>query len=446
LKFLKNIHRPAKWKKTIPDGTFQQYRSGKSIKIKRFCSGPFVSMRIGIDGSVYACNHNSQQVLGKYPEQTLMQIWQGKPIQELRDHLANHDFSLGCSLCEDDILQGRFAQGSFVMFDRFPEQYMPSMLDFRLSNACNLKCIMCSGLSSSSFGHRSKEQTVQFDASFLKQLEDFIPHLHTARFIGGEPLAIPIYYEIWEMIIDLNPACNIVIQTNGTILNDRVKFLSEKGKVHFSISIDSLEPEAYQQIRVGAVLDKVLPNIQFFADNARLKNRDLVLCFCPMRLNYKELPSFLHYANQHDALVCLNRFLYPANLAIWSLPSKEIEVIRTYLATVDYTPIKPHEQQNHQYYLDYLSLLDEWIVEARIRENSEPTTMEQQQLFSKFRLGANTSPALLEMTAILEYPDQGALYFYLKPLLHAYSLKTFFDFLDTADVEKIHDDLKSVSH
>jgi molybdenum cofactor biosynthesis enzyme MoaA len=374
-----------------------------------------------------------------------MEIWTGGPIRKLRKYLGKNDLSHGCGLCQDDVLQQRFAQGSFVMFDRFPEQKMPSMLDFRLSNECNLKCIMCSGLSSSSFTHATELRPPIFDAAFLAQVDAFIPHLHTARFIGGEPLSISVYYEIWERIIALNPKCNIVIQTNGTILNERIRALALRGNVHFSVSIDSLTPATYAQIRVGAELPKVLTNIQFFSDQSHNHGRDLVLCFCPMRINYKEIPDFIWFANEHHALICLNRFIYPAHLAVWSLSQPEINEIKAYLQDFHPAEETDNERLNLRYFEDYLFLLEEWSNQALERSVSNPDPDELQKLFSYFLDQKQMPPAYHEkVRGLLSYPDQRALYLYLKPVMHAYSLKAFADFLETADVEKMWDDIRSL--
>lgn len=444
--WIKNMMARVYGLKPVSASIFKKFQKTRNNPVSCFCNAAFVSMRIGIDGKVYACNHNSNFVLGQFPQQTLLEIWQGKQMRLLRKHLRYNDFSLGCGVCKEDAEKLRFDSASFSHFSRYPIGNMPSMLDFRLSNACNLKCIMCSGLSSSSFGEGSRNNTEIFDARFLDQLEVFIPHLHTARFIGGEPLAIPVYYDIWERIIARNPKCNIVIQTNGTILNERVKLLAEQGNVHFSVSIDSLQQDAYEQIRLGAKLPQVLSNIDFFSENARLRKREFVLCFCPMRSNYSEIPAFIAFANQKLSLICLNRFLYPAKLALWSLPSTEIARIISSFKETSFAPIKLHEQQNHQLFLEFLSLLNEYLGDAKAREQQVPTQDEIFSLFTQFRLGAANNPSRLQIIEhILAFPNQKAVYFYLKPVLHAYSLQLFFDFLDTADAEKIIEDIQSVS-
>jgi sulfatase maturation enzyme AslB (radical SAM superfamily) len=385
-------------------------------------------------------------VLGRFPKESLMEIWKGKPIKKLRHHIKKHDFELGCGLCKDDILNGRFTQGSFGLCDHFPVKKMPSMLDFRLSNECNLKCVMCSGLSSSAFIDDSHDKSAIFGEDFLDQLSAFIPHLHTARFIGGEPFAIKIYYRIWEMIIDKNPQCNIVVQTNGTLLNDKIKELASRGKFHFSVSIDSFQKEQYEKIRVNASFEKVMSNIDFISKYCRENERNFILSFCPMRGNYHELRAFIDFANHHNALICINRFLFPANLAIWSLSSNEIMKIQSSLKKFSPASSEINEIKNRNFFVDYLDQLQEWINEANIRESSLPDEIEIEKLFTELRRAADFRNDLSEkMTALLNYPDQNVLYWFLKPVLHGYSMKLFLDFLEMTEIAFVFQDMGAIN-
>ena len=41
-----------------------------------------------------------------------------------------------------------------------------------------------------------------YDKDFVKQIREFLPFLREARFIGGEPFLINLYYDIWEAITE----------------------------------------------------------------------------------------------------------------------------------------------------------------------------------------------------------------------------------------------------
>jgi MoaA/NifB/PqqE/SkfB family radical SAM enzyme len=429
----------------LPDAIFKNYRATKSLKTNCFCSAPFVSMRIGLEGSVYACNHNSSFLLGKFPEQSLLEIWNGKPIKKLRRLLQHNDFSLGCVMCREDAINERFDAASFTLFDKYKPDKWPAMLDFRLSNACNLQCIMCSGLSSSQFFQQNEPTENVFDETFLNQLDAFIPHLDTARFIGGEPFAIPVYYKIWERIVQINPECNIIVQTNATILNDRIRQLAAKGKFHFSVSLDSLDKGTYESIRCKADFNQVMDHIEYFANYAADSHRDFVICFCPMRINYREIPAFMDFSNEKGALICLNRFLYPAHLAVWSLKAEEISEIFDSLS-----PYQPAENttasaKNAAFFRDYLNLLQQWIDQAEQRKSQSISKDEVSALtIPLLKLAGDRKELFLKVKKIADFPNLIQLFWYLKPIQGYYNPQLFFDFLDTSDINKVLDDIKAV--
>lgn len=402
-------------------------------------------MRIGLQGSVYACNHNISFSLGKFPEKSLVDIWKGKPIKKLRRLLRHNDFSLGCTMCEEDAINERFGAASFTLFDRYKADQWPVMLDFRLSNSCNLQCIMCSGLSSSQFFQQSEPIKNVFDETFLNQLDAFIPHLDTARFIGGEPFAIPVYFEIWERIVKSNPECKIIVQTNATILNDRVRQLAERGNFHFSVSLDSLNKETYEAIRRNANFNQVMDHIRFFANYSKTGQRDFVLCFCPMRMNYHEIPAFIDFSNKMDALICLNRFFYPARLAVWSLKTEEISEIFDTLSSYQPDENTTTSANNAGFFRDYMNLLQQWIIQAEQRESQNISQDDVAALTGPLlELATNEEELFIKVQKIADFPDLQKLYWYLKPVRDYYNPQLFFDFLNTSDINKVMEDIKAV--
>ena len=59
------------------------------------------------------------------------------------------------------------------------------------------------------------------------------------RLQGGEPFLIPFYLDLIDKIGELNKNCKIYIQTNGTILSDRIRKILNNNQISLSISIDS---------------------------------------------------------------------------------------------------------------------------------------------------------------------------------------------------------------
>jgi sulfatase maturation enzyme AslB (radical SAM superfamily) len=66
----------------------------------------------------------------------------------------------------------------------------------------------------------------------LNKIKPLISQLKKVRFYGGEPLLIPIYRKIWKLIVESNPKCNILLQTNGMLLDEELISLTKKEISH----------------------------------------------------------------------------------------------------------------------------------------------------------------------------------------------------------------------
>lgn len=162
------------------------------------------------------------------------------------------DYSLfkECNICKADLEIGAFDEVSAKHFDSLPiHPSYPTMMEFLLTNTCNLECVMCKGEFSSLIRqNREKLPPIAnvYDDAFISQLRPFIPHLREVRFSGsGEAFLIDANYKIWDMILEINPQCLIMVQTNGTVLNSRIKDLLIRGNFQIGVSLDSLKKEVF---------------------------------------------------------------------------------------------------------------------------------------------------------------------------------------------------------
>ncbi len=321
------------------DETIKLYNLGrKQEDAGILCHAPFNNLFFGNRGYVMACCFNKLHVLGRYPENTLEEIWNGPEAQILRSAIAKGDLSKGCQGCMSILENGNFGGIPAAVYDKHPVGGLyPTRMEFELDNTCNLECVMCSGEYSSSIRERRERKPAvvsPYDEKFLSQLDAFIPHLHSAQFLGGEPFLIPVYFEIWERLMALNPAIRISVQTNGTILNAKVKRVIENLRVALSVSIDSLDEEAYSKIRVNGDLGRVLANIEYFAQYVKQKQTGMSFSFCPMKQNWAEIPAITAFANKYDASVFFNTVFYPADCSLMNLPATELQEITQYLQQV----------------------------------------------------------------------------------------------------------------
>lgn len=338
-----------------------------------FCFAPSINMLFAQDGQVFACCHNKEYALGRWPEQTISEIWNSEAAKALRASLRKYDLSKGCSICAEDMNPNGFEEVRARHFDTLPiHQEYPTMMEFLLTNTCNLECVMCQGEFSSLIRkNREKLPPIHspYNQEFLKQLEEFIPYLRETRFSGsGEAFSIDMNYDIWEMIIARNPKCLIMVQTNGTILTGRVKEIMAKGNFQIGVSLDSLQKETYEGIRLNANFNKVMDNIRYFNQYCLDKNIKFSIATCIMRNNWRELPDFINFSNSLNAVATFHKVWWPEEYALFNLTASELKEIYDYLSGHSF-PTDTHRQQLNQHHYNYfVAVVKDWYDKNHAEE------------------------------------------------------------------------------
>jgi len=352
---------------------FKDYNRSRSRGAKKLlCHAPYSNLYFTINGHITSCCYNRDFLLGVYPDVYPVSAWRGKEIQELRSAVSGYNLEKGCFQCKHWIESRNFEATGARFYDKLPGncQY-PVSLEFELSNSCNLECIMCNERYSSKIAESRKflpKKVICYDDRFLDSLEDFIPHLKVVKFLGGEPFFIDIYHLIWERIIAINPRCVIDVQTNATILNDRVRSLLQQGVFQIGVSIDSLKKEVFEMIRKGANLSVVLSNIEYFKSYCEKKGTFFHISFCPMRVNWQEIPQMIEFANKMNAFIYFNTVLEPKEMALWSLPLAELKEIIHYLENI---PVKSRSlisDRNKKHLKSFMDQLRSWYEASLLRE------------------------------------------------------------------------------
>ncbi|HLP18740.1 MAG TPA: radical SAM protein, partial [Chitinophagales bacterium] len=287
----------------------KEYNQHRPLGPQKYaCYAPFKSIYFGHHGRAIACCYNRTHLLGEYPKNSIKDIWFGAEADKLREFIKHDDLSLGCTGCKQQLVAGNFDAVKAKQYDErtMNRNRYPSVMEFELSNICNLECEMCSGDFSSLI--RTKREklpplAMAYDDAFVKQLEEFIPYLDEVKFYGGEPFLIEIYYQIWEKIMEINPKVRISVQTNATVLNNRVKRILENTDFHINVSFDSLQKETYESIRINADFERTLENMKWFRDYAKSRNTFFGISACAMQQNWRELPAFIRFCNEWDVPV-----------------------------------------------------------------------------------------------------------------------------------------------
>ncbi len=324
----------------------QKYNNSRGLKdTSVVCHAPFNSMYFMPEGQMVPCCYNRSHLYGRYPEVTVEQAWFGAEAVAFREMILKRRFDVGCSRCLDQITVGNHSGVHARIYDR-PLTYSiresengvtlarayPEILEFELHNLCNLECVMCGGMHSHLIRqNREGLPPLQspYDKAFVAQLLPFVKSASTARFLGGEPFLIPVYFEIWESFMEHNPDAEIHITTNATVLNNRVWRVLERCNVHPVISVDSLDQANYESIRINASFQKFWDNLREFKNYCELEGKQLTFTCCPIQQNWKHLPEVLEYCCTNRVQLYFNTVVMPETASLRFLEADQLlEVIQ----------------------------------------------------------------------------------------------------------------------
>lgn len=333
---------------------------------KHFCYVPMNNVLFSKEGKVQACSYNQKIILGYYPKKSINQILTGPVRRKLiKKHLAN-ELTGGCEYCLNFLKTRKFNGIKPMTFDKYSSGYRldrPRVLEFDLSSRCNLNCIMCNET------NRDKIPPEIYDDNFIEQLTPYLKHIKEAKFYGGEPFMIKQYYDIWEKIVQENPQTKIFVITSGTILNENIKSLLERGIFEIGVSMDGMHKEVFEKVRVGANFEQVMKNVEWFSDYCKRKKTDLSVSLSVQRANWKEIPDFINYCNKLDCSVFFSYVYRPEDLSLWTLPPEEIDGIITFFNQFNFPSESEKEKYNLKCYHDIITHLKYWKHENESKAN-----------------------------------------------------------------------------
>ena len=404
----------------LPEEVMRAYNAHRPEGEKPlFCYVPFNNISFSFKGRVLACAYNQKVELGRYPQKSIRELWFDSEMgNQLREHMEHNDLSYGCKHCKYFAEHHKFSGLKPLVFDKYHDYQKvryPQVMEFELSSTCNFECVMCNGeVSSSIRKNRDGLPALKspYDDAFVEQLEEFIPYLKEAKFYGGEPLLIPIYFKIWERMLELNPNIKIFTITNGSVMNDKVKSILEKGNFDIAVSMDSTKKDVLESIRKNVNRDQLLENIAYFNDYCRRKKKNLVISFTMMRVNWQNFPDMIRFCNDHSAILYVSYLKTPPRFALWNLPANELREIREQLKVMTFPKSGFIEKSNNQSFQDFLTYLKNAEQEALERDPSEivPYSLTKDSPYSYLPIGKTDVSKVTALNADSSGYDAGVDY------------------------------------
>ena len=159
----------------------------------------------------------------------------------------------------------------------------PYMIDWAITNRCNLDCLHCRGMAKEELNSRT-----------ILRVAEEIPSLKPRWVIieGGEPLLRKELFEIIEIIHKGN--IKIYLISNGMLFNEDLARRFAELYVNLMISIDGADRESYEKIRRGARFERLKKSVS-------IANEYGILDSCPVTIgkhNYNQIDKLFKFAKE----------------------------------------------------------------------------------------------------------------------------------------------------
>jgi cyclic pyranopterin phosphate synthase len=198
--------------------------------------------------------------------------------------------------------------------------------DLRISviDRCNFRCTYCMPLDE--YPWTPMAQILTFDE--IERLAGIFVGLgvQKIRITGGEPLLRANVEELVGRLSRIDGLRELCLTTNGSLLAEKASMLKDAGLKRINVSIDTLDPERFAQIRRRGELDRVLDGL-FAAQKAGI-DEVKINCVVERGMNEDDILPLVEFGRQHGFEVRFIEFMDVGNANDWRsekvLPKREI--------------------------------------------------------------------------------------------------------------------------
>ena len=202
-------------------------------------------------------------------------------------------------------------------FDRavnFQEELsFPIHIDFETIFGCNLRCIMCTHAHRNLFP--SRQRLMEYSL-FTKIIDEGAQRGLSSIGLDqeGDPLLVNnladfINYAKRKGILD------IIINTNALLLDrDKTEELLNSGLTRIHFSLDAMNENTYDKIRIGSDFKRVVENILYFCKRKEELKKELPITrvsFVKMKYNEREIESFIDFWTPYADAVAIQEYNNP---------------------------------------------------------------------------------------------------------------------------------------
>jgi len=288
---------------------------------KTFCMLPYMHIYGSAGGDMVPCCE-AQEVPLNNPGETALESWNNDNYKELRRALANDERPERCAVCwhnEDSGIVSNRQQWEHDNWNTFADKISvnddysvnnpPYWVELKVSNFCNLKCIMCSTHSSykrvADLDIISKYTKDGYETRLLRPTDLFASlnewpelwdHVHTLQFTGGEPIINKEHYDLLEGIpAEAKKRIRLRYASNLSYIKfkkyDLIKIWNEFKHVNIKVSMDGVG-DVYNYIRQDGDWDTVYANMMALNNEPGI---DVAAGITVQAHNIYQMPEFYQF-------------------------------------------------------------------------------------------------------------------------------------------------------
>jgi sulfatase maturation enzyme AslB (radical SAM superfamily) len=390
-----------------PSELFKE-KYGFTVDDSTFCIMPFIHTSTTTNGDFRLCCRSSK--LWNIQDISLKDLWNHRKYKTVRSNLTEGVRDNHCSACWKMEDKGIISLRQSQNFERTSDYahlvdtwyrngelpWNVPIVEFKLSNLCNLKCRMCWPKDSTPWlqdwddvkhiyeeseqdyingiidnnSLRKKPVLNLFETNdkFVSELYEIIDDIKEFEFAGGEPLMDPLHYNMLDRIKDPS---NVILKysTNLTDLEAKkgrnVLDLWKKFKsIRLTISIDGYD-ELNAYIRHGSSWSDIKENIKLTKETLGDKLDYIKASTCISALNVEYLVETMDAIEQDFGIMWhTSRLQWPAFLHANVLPVDRLEAAKAKLTARLETMQERNifEINNKRHLLDAINWINECIT------------------------------------------------------------------------------------
>jgi MoaA/NifB/PqqE/SkfB family radical SAM enzyme len=264
----------------------------------------------------------AQEIPLNNPGESAIESWNNDNYKELRRALANDERPERCAVCwhnEDSGIVSNRQQWEHDNWNTFADKISvnndysvnnaPYWVELKVSNFCNLKCIMCSTHSSykrvADLDILKKYQADGYETRLLRPTDLFASlnewpelwdHVHTLQFTGGEPIINKEHYDLLEGIpAEAKKRIRLRYASNLSYIKfkkyDLIKIWNEFKHVNIKVSMDGIG-DVYNYIRQDGDWDTVYANMMALNNEPGI---DVAAGITVQAHNIYQMPEFFQF-------------------------------------------------------------------------------------------------------------------------------------------------------